>query len=277
MAVHENDDLSDLFPDRRLDDRVVTWLWLTLETQEDTQMDECLLNSQTMRNQIARVLAKSSSTLSRLDRERDKKLLPEEAFSWVEKVGRQPKWLAAQASNRTGLYIHSSVFRTLTDRNQLIALLDLWDADFGQKERALRQLSEAWTEHAKADRTFSWFKDKDERAKCALAWSWLEKNKSRLTWRAEAFTRHSELLEFFDHSNATEEEKELYVEKIKRRWSTQKTREKAIEKKQYNFVLTHSVNDTLEKLAEQHKLSRTKVIEKLLLAEAKRGLYLTPE
>ena len=107
-----------------------------------------------------------------------------------------------------------------------------------------------------------------------LTWSWLEKNKPRLTWRAEPFTKLTELLEFFDHSEASDEEKELYIEKIKRRWSTQKTREKAVEKKQYNVVLPLSVNAVLDKLAEEHRLSRTKVLEHLILSEEQHELYL---
>lgn len=184
MAVNEMDLLSEELPGWGLTEREVTWLWLFLESRESIQMDECQLNSQTMRNQIARALRRNPRVTRGLVRARDSELLPEEAFSWVEKSGRQPKWLAAQAGNKTGLRIRSSVFRTLTDREQLIALFDLWDRDFGQKESALKRLSDAWTEHARSDRIFSWFKDKDERTKCALAWSWLEKNKPRLTWRA---------------------------------------------------------------------------------------------
>lgn len=277
MTLNEINSLSEELPGWSLNDREVAWLWLALEIQEGIQMDECQLNSKTMCDQIARTLRRNPRLLRRLERARDTELLPEEAFSWVEKSGRQPKWLAAQATKRTGLKIRSSVFRTLTDKEQLIALLDLWDNDFGRKESALKRLSDTWTEHVQADRIFSWFKDKDERAKCALAWSWLEKNKPRLTWRAEPFTRLNELLEFFDHSEASAEEKELYIDKIKRRWSTQKTREKATEKKQYNFVLTHSVNATLDKLAEEHQLSRTKILEMLLLSEAEHGLYLSPK
>ncbi|WP_312481577.1 hypothetical protein [Stutzerimonas nitrititolerans] len=274
MLVDEMDLLSQELPGWSLNEREVAWLWLTLENRERIQMDECQLNSQTMRDQIARTLKRNPLVARGLERSRDRELLPEEAFNWVEKSGRQPKWLVAQAAKRAGLRIRSSVFRTLTDKEQLIALLDLWNRDFGQKEISLRRLSDAWTEHARSDRIFRWFKDKDERAKCALAWSWLEKNKPRLTSRAEPFTKHTELLEFFDHSEASDEEKELYIEKIKRRWSTQKTREKAVEKKQYNFVLPLSVNAVLDKLAEEHQLSRTKVLEQLILREKQHELYL---
>ncbi|KKN62216.1 hypothetical protein LCGC14_0514240 [marine sediment metagenome] len=237
-------------------------------------MQECQLNSQTMRNQIARALKRNRLILLDFERRRDTALLPEEAFEWIKKNGRQPKLLAAEAAKKTGLRIRSSVFRTLTEKEQLIALLDLWDSDFGQKANTLDRLSVTWTQLTRADKLFDWFKDKDERAKCDLAWSWLEKNKPRLTWRSQPFTKHTEMLELFDYSEASPEEKELYIEKIKRRWSTQKTREKDTEKKQYNFILTHTVNAVLDELAAKHELSRTKVLQQLLLNEAEHGLYL---
>ena len=190
MAVNEMDLLSEELPGWGLTEREVTWLWLFLESRESIQMDECQLNSQTMRNQIARALRRNPRVTRGLVRARDSELLPEEAFSWVEKSGRQPKWLAAQAGNKTGLRIRSSVFRTLTDREQLIALFDLWDRDFGQKESALKRLSDAWTEHARSDRIFSWFKDKDERTKCALAWSWLEKQAQANVARRALYKAH---------------------------------------------------------------------------------------
>lgn len=102
----------------------------------------------------------------------------------------------------------------------------------------------------------------------------MEKNKSWLTWRAAPFTKLNEMLEFFDLSEASAEEKELYIEKIKRRWNTQKTREKATERKQYNFVLPISVNAALDKLAEDRQLSRTRVLELLILGEEQHELYL---
>lgn len=275
MTEYENDSLSALLPDWNLNNRVVTWLWLKLITQAKTQLEECQLNSQTMRNQIARALKEDRRLIRRFKADLDTHLLPEQTFNWIEKNGRQPKWLAAEVAKKTEIQIRSSVFHSLTKKEQLIALLDLWDEGFSHKDRTLRRLAFDWTMHMKADRIFNWFKDKDERAKCALAWSWLEKNNPQLTLFAAPFTKLNELLDFFDHCGAFADEKELYIEKIKRRWNTQKTREKATEKKQYNFVLTHSVNAILDKLAEEHELSRTKVLQKLLLSEAEQGLYLS--
>ena len=231
-------------------------------------------NSATMREEIYKVMSQEPALRWQLNRAKATAFLPEEAFKWIDKAGRQPRWLTAQAKKELGVEVVSSVFQMLTDKAKLIALFDLWDESFDEKERTLRELSNGWNRLLRSDKLFSWFKDDDEHEKCALAWSWMEKNKSWLTWQAAPFTKLNEMLEFFDHSGASDEEKELYVDKIKRRWSTQKTREKAVEKKQYNFVLPLSVNAVLDKLAEEHELSRTKVLEMLILGEEQHELYL---
>lgn len=78
----------------------------------------------------------------------------------------------------------------------------------------------------------------------------------------------------FDRRDATQGERELYVAKIKRWWGTRKTRENSPNKKQYNFVLANDVNTALDKLAQGHKLSGTKILERLILNEAETGLHL---
>ena len=274
MAVNENDNLSNILSEWRLDDREVAWLWLTLKTNRKFELADCQLNSATMREEIYKVMSQEPALRWQLNRAKATAFLPEEAFKWIEKAGRQPRWLTAQAKKELGVEVVSSAFQMLTDKAKLIALFDLWDESFDEKERTLRELSNGWNRLLRSDKLFSWFKDDDEHEKCALAWSWMEKNKSWLTWQAAPFTKLNEMLEFFDHSGASDEEKELYVDKIKRRWSTQKTREKAVEKKQYNFVLPLSVNAVLDKLAEEHQLSRTKVLEMLILGEEQHELYL---
>lgn len=274
---NEDDPLAKVLPGWRLDNREVAWLWLIIESKARGMLEECQLNSGVMREQIARRLGSNQKLLAGLKRERDTDLLPDDAFSWIETSGRQPTWLLAQIRQRTGLSTRSAVLRTLSARDQAIALFDFWDTDFHRKKTTLDRLQKRWVEHVKTDRIFQWFRGKDETAKCALAWSWLEKNELMLTRRSAPFAKLDELLEFFDLSRASDGEKELYVEKIKRRWSTQKTRESATHKKQYNFVFTNDVNAVLDKLAEEHQLSRTKVLEKLLLNEIQHGLYLSSQ
>jgi hypothetical protein len=277
MHKDENDYLLRTLPGWTLNAREVVWLWLFLTEREGARLEDCSLNSPTMRDQIAQYLDYKPRLRHELNDVRERELLPEVAFSWIEKTGRQPKWLVAEIMKKTGLKLRSSVFHTLSSKPQLIALFDLWETDFSRKEGVLHRLSADWNEHLQADRIFIWFKGQDESRKCSMAWSWLEKHKPELTRRKKPFTRLADLLDFFDHCGASPEEKEFYVEKIKRRWSTQKTRENNPDKKQYNFELTKNVNTALDKLAQDHHLSRTKILEKLILSETKRGLYLDPQ
>lgn len=87
-------------------------------------------------------------------------------------------------------------FLKLVSKAQLVPFFDLWDTDSSRKEAVLRRLAEGWNEHLQADKIFKWFKDQDEREKCSLAWSGLEKNKPVLTRREKPFARYDELLEF---------------------------------------------------------------------------------
>ncbi len=270
----DDDNLSALLTGWSLNNREVAWLWLSLVGREGERLDDCQFNSPTMRDKIARTLKDSRSLKREIEHARETQLLPLEAFGWIEKNGRQPKWLAAEAMRKTNLRLRNSIFRTLPNKDQVIVLFDLWNTEFSRKERALRYLSEDWNEHLRTDKIFKWFKDQDEREKCSLAWSWLEQNQPTLIRLEKPFTRHGELLEFFDHCSASSGEKELYVEKIKRRWSTQKTRVNATHKKQYNFVLNNNINAALDKLAEEHQLSRTKILEELILSETAHRLYL---
>ena len=270
----DDDNLSALLTGWLLNKREVAGLWLSLVGQEGERLDDCQFNSPTMRDKIAQTLKDSRSLKRDLEHARETQLLPLEAFGWIERNGRQPKWLAVEAMRKTNLRLRNSIFRTLPNKDQVIVIFDLWNTDFGRKERALSYLAEDWNEHLRTDKIFKWFKDQDEREKCSLAWSWLEQNQPTLIRREKPFTRHGELLEFFDHSGASSGEKELYVEKIKRRWSTQKTRVNATHKKQYNFVLNNNINAALDKLAEEHQLSRTKILEELILSETAHRLYL---
>ncbi|MDI3270826.1 hypothetical protein [Pseudomonas sp. AL03] len=251
--------------------REIVWLWHTL-SNEGIDFDDCQLNSTVMRSQIAAHL--TSKLIAALEHAKGTQLLPDDDFRWVLKDGRQPAWIVRKTLQFIGEMRLPQPLETLPIRQQVIAVFDLWNARLSDKKMALSDLEHAWREHLQHDKLFNWFKGKDEEAKCSLAWDWMKTHQPQLTRSAPPFTRHSELLEFFDRRDATPGEKELYTAKIKRRWSTQKTRENSPTKKQYNFVLSNEVNTTLDKLAQEHKLSRTKILEQLILNEAETGLQL---
>ncbi|MCY1462296.1 hypothetical protein D9M71_800570 [compost metagenome] len=79
---------------------------------------------------------------------------------------------------------------------------------------------------------------------------------------------------FFDSANLIAEQKTLYIDKIKKRWSQQKYREGLIGKAQYNFVLSDKAIANLDKLANLHEISRAKILEVLLEMETEKNSYI---
>lgn len=262
---------SALIRAMKMTPREITWVWHAL-LNEGIDFDDCRLNSHVMRQQIAEHL--TPKLMAALEHAKGTQLLPDDDFRWVAKDGRQPNWLVRKALQAIGERRLLQPLTTLPIRQQVIAIFDLWDARLSDKKMALIDLEYAWREHLQHDDLFRWFKEEDEKSKCLMAWEWMKEHQPQQTRNELPFARHRELLDFFDRHDATPGEKELYVAKIKRRWGTRKTRENSPNKKQYNFVLTNDVNAALDKLAQGYKLSRTKILEQLILNEAETGLHL---
>lgn len=262
---------TELIRTMKMNWREITWLWNTL-SNDGIKFDECQLNSQVMRQQIAEHL--TPELAENLEDAKDTLFLAEDDFRWVAKDGRQPAWLVRKTLHAIGEMQLPHPLATLPIRQQVIAVFDLWNARLSEKRKALGDLEYAWREHLQHDKLFTWFKGENEESKCSMAWEWMQKHQPQVIRSAPPFTCHSELLEFFDRRNATPAEKELYVAKVKRWWGSRKTRENSPNKKQYNFVLTNDVNSALDKLAQGHEMSRTKILETLILNEAETGLHL---
>ncbi|MDV6593973.1 hypothetical protein FA513_29745 [Pseudomonas aeruginosa] len=262
---------TELIRTMKMNVREIAWLWNAL-SNDGIDFDECQLNSQVMRKQIAEHL--TPKLVAALEHAKDTQFLAEDDFRWVAKDGRQPAWLVRKTLQAIGEILLPQPLATLPIRQQVIAVFDLWNARLSEKRMALSDLEYAWREHLQHDKLFTWFKGEDEESKCSMAWDWMEKHQPQLTRSVPPFTCHSELMDFFDRRDATPGERELYVAKIKRWWGTRKTRENSPNKKQYNFVLANDVNTALDKLAQGHKLSRTKILERLILNEAETGLHL---
>lgn len=274
------DQLSRRLPTWKLDDREVVWLWLWLFHQKTSRVNvECAVNSTTMRDEITKELQRNSSWVKETSTEKDRSLLPQRSFEWIEEQGRMPDWLAKNVIGHTRCTLDTTlhILKELPSKNYIIAIYDFWDIEPSAKSSSLERLKQKWFEHLKESNIFNWFKQDDEIEKCETAWSWLEKNRPRLTSREKPFRTHSDLLDFFDQSRASVDEKQLYVEKIKRRWSTHKSRKNNPDKKQYNFVLNEEVNASLNRLAQKHNVSRTKVLEALIKAEEEYDQYLSLE
>ncbi len=101
------------------------------------------------------------------------------------------------------------------------------------------------------------------------------KNKPSLTDGQRPFRNHADLLLFFESSNTTLDEKRLYVNTVKKRWTQKKYREQTSNQKQHNFILAAQSGESLAALARKHKMTKSSVIEALIDGEAREGSYLS--
>lgn len=268
------DRLSELLQDPPRNNRHDIWLWLYLDYYREARLDLNTCNGLTMRDEIARSLNDQKLFQSRIPREKDRLLLPNEKLEWIAEDERQYRWLLREIEQMTGLRLPRGLVH-LTGRNRLIAMIDLWDVDLAEKASEVELLHRNWLRHKAKDSEFGWFADKKDREKrCACAWEWLQKKYLTSFSRQPPISSHQELLMFFDQEDIGRNERTAMIREIKRRWSRKQFDERAADKKQVNVMLSKTVIVQLDALAEAHGLKRAQVIENLVSMEADAGVYL---
>lgn len=269
------DRLSELLQEPHRNNRHDIWLWLYLDYYREARLDLKTCNGLTMRDEIARSLKDQKLFLSRIPREKDLLLLPNEKLEWIAEDERQYRWLLREIEQMTDLRLPRGLVH-LTGRDRLIAMIDLWDVDLAEKASEVELLHRDWLRHKAKDSEFEWFADKKEGEKrCACAWEWLKKKYLSPLSRQAPISNHQELLMFFDQEDIGRNERTAMIREIKRRWSRKQFDERAADKKQVNVMLSKAVIAQLDALAEKHGLKRAQVIESLVRMEVDAGVYLT--
>ncbi|TDJ75141.1 hypothetical protein E2H86_18360 [Pseudomonas putida] len=267
-----HDELSQLIEDPRNNIRRDIWLWLYLYSYEKADLEPATCNGTTMRSAIARVLKRNTRLLGRIDRDKDRFMVPIDYIKWIDGGPRQYQWLLRRIEDLTDLRPLRGVPQGLvhlTGRNHLIALLDLWDIDIAKKADKIEHLRKEWLGHKASDSDFEWFEDKKDGARrCQCAWEWLEKNHKPLPDEQLPIRDHTALLMYFDKATISRTEQKLIIKEIKKRWSRKQFGERNDDKKQVNVWLSKTVIALLDGLAEKHNLKRSDVLEHLIKIES---------
>lgn len=227
-----------------------------------------------MRDEIARVLRDRRHLQSRMPRDKDRLLLPDEKLEWIEEDERQHRWLIREIEKMTGLRLPHGLVH-LIGRDRLIGMIDLWDIDIVEKASEVEQLHRDWLRHKEKDNEFEWFTDKKEsERRCVCAWEWLKKNHLSPRTRQTPISNYQELLMFFDQGDIGRHERTAILREIKRRWNRKQFDERTADKKQVNVILSKTVIAQLDALAKAHGLKRAQIIENLVRMETDTGVYL---
>ncbi|MDT8141452.1 hypothetical protein RQ528_27280 [Pseudomonas aeruginosa] len=267
MAIHLTDKLSRLFNETKYNRRYDTWLWYSL-IWSHPEFHPYSSQNTGMREAMANFLAERSWLINWMKEKRSQQLLPDNSFDWIGEELRQTEWITARALQITGHNLSARPI-DLTGKDLIVTLIDLWQTDITEKYHKLQYLAQSWRNQKARDKEYEWFKDDDQ--KSVLAWEWLNKNAYLSVLAKRPFERYVDTLTFFDSANLTPDQKSLYLDKIKKRWSQKKYRENLKGKAQYNFILSDKAIANLDKLANLHEISRAKVLEILLEMEAEKN------
>ncbi|RUC61454.1 hypothetical protein [Pseudomonas aeruginosa] len=271
MAIHINDQLSNLIGNNEYNKRRDIWLWARLN-ELGGNLGHIEQAGNNIREKISHLLTLNPQLTEPLKNEMTNRLLPDSDFKWINEGRRQINWITSKISEKSNIPLFNLPI-SLHNMDRLFFIIDIWATDVTYKKITLNDIQEKWRLQKKYDKPFEWFRD--DRKKTKLAWEWLQKN----TYLAGVQTQFSEdyddLLIFFDNTSITPEQKELYLGKIKRSWSQKKYRENLEGKEQCNLTLSTKSIETLKNLAARHDISRNRVIEILLEMEEIKNEYLT--
>ena len=270
------DELTLLLQESRQSTRRDIWLWLYLNHYEEAKLDPATCNGQTMRTAIARSLRGKADVRRRLSQEEERFMVQDEHLKWIDGGERQYQWLLNRIEGITDFGPLQGFTRGLAHligRNQLIAMLDLWNVDIAYKAEEIERLRQKWLRHKANDSAFAWFEDKKVGARrCECAWEWLERNHQPISRRQLPISNLQELLIYFDRAKLERNEQKAIIQRIKQRWSRQQFDERTSDKKQLNVKLSKTVITLLDELVKKHDLKRAKVIELLITMEFEKGM-----
>lgn len=270
MAINYTDLLARILEDKTANHRRDIWLWFWL-IGHGVNLGSYAESRMGMRDKMANHLNQNAWLAKQSRDDKNNQILPDRQLDWLNEGNRQIEWIYPKFMQHAG-YTWNNIPQGVFGKDRLILLIDLWQVDTTQKKLTLDNFRTQWLAHKSGDKVYKWFKD-DEK-KSALAWEWLSKNTSFTIPYPKPFETYEDLLIFFDSANLTAEQKTLYIDKIKKRWSQQKYREGLIGKAQYNFVLSDKAIANLDKLANLHEISRAKIIEVLLEMETEKNSYI---
>ncbi len=175
----------------------------------------------------------------------------------------------------TTLYNHlelpNSPFSPEDKYQAIILYLDLWPADNYRKKAFNKHLKEQWQKIKTQDKQFKWLNSSNH-AQAEWSWKYLQNySKVNLTEDIQFTGRDQDLhwatLAAIDLWDASVDSKELFIIKMKKAWSQKKHRDGLKGKKAYNFVLSNTIKNKLNRLAKHNDSKLNETLEKLINSE----------
>lgn len=260
-------EIYNIEPDARMD----TWIWLYKRTKNGGHI-ACDFADHAQ--SLARAVGVDEFFRLR-DSESKRSLLPADPLRWIlVKDARQIKWLLKYIQSHLQCDIRDCPVG-LQGRDRVIASLDLWDISLDDKYSAVRKMEQAWYEILRADDLFDWFKE-DQAVRVEFAWKWLVKSGRANSFKGAPVSNLKNLLDFYDQIDADVSIRKLDAQNIKSSFSFKKNVKQKEERgmSQCNVWISHDTKSKLESMCLDFRLSKTELIDKLIISEFERKKYL---
>jgi hypothetical protein len=196
-------------------------------------------------------------------------VINEEAFKWLEKDDdRLLIWMLSRLDKESGNLFGGSLLGTpqASRRDQIILMIDLWNATPEHKLQYLETKKQEWTRIRISESDTRWIDPKNEDQ---LRWAWdylLKQFKAIYIPTPVTLAEfHAAVLASLDQlSYEHQAEKRVFLDKMKKTWSQKKYRDSDHARKQFYLPLNKQAIKDLEWLAENSQKKPSEIVEELL-------------
>lgn len=148
----------------------------------------------------------------------------------------------------------------------IMDFISLWEADSALKREHLEKFRFLINEIKKFTTAFRWLNANDQ-YQCEWAYNYLKyrnilQNSFPISAKKQSYDA---IVASFDYWDGSYEAKKLLLTEMRRAWSTQKFRDKQVNKKSYNFTMCKKMAKMLDNLSKELELSKSEVVEKLIM------------
>lgn len=253
--------LSGCFKARRVE--VYAWYWLS-------RLDLQLNKSNVIVDNIINVLRNNPEYVARINVEIAANLIDGKYFNWINDDVRMLKFLEEKIKLVSMIELPSNII----GKNRFISLIDICSLGRNEKIQLIEQVKKDWAVKLSGDGVYDWFDSGDVKDRLNYAWKWLGRNEGEKIYGKLQFKSKGELIVFFESIFLNEFEIKFKVEKIKKLWSSQESKKKQLEKKQFNTYIRIDTIERLQYLAAKNKISMAEVVEVLVNSEFEVGVYM---
>ncbi|WP_273432495.1 hypothetical protein [Chitinibacter tainanensis] len=268
MAIHDSDAYAQIFNDSKLDKRIENYM-LARFTKENPLLAQHIPPHNNSRSNIIFYINLYPHLLDTFKKYKSIATINNEKIDWIKDEKRQLYWLINSISK---LYPESTHdLGNISLKEKAILSIDLINTTIDQKNRLVSYLKTEWETKLRREHFFEWLKTDDPKSKLEIARAEIEKliPQHNTAKPFSSTTTLEDLLITIDSTNPSpsEIEKKYWIEGLKKKFNQKKYRKNLKDKKQYNFILSKKVIDTLDGLCEKYELSRAEIIELLVKME----------